>query len=129
MGIKRDIFYDSAFCLAFCWGDGKNPVSTTQRSEQTSEGGGDRSLELHALVGDRMVEAEQESVEAEPVERVVAIAVFHIAADGMPHVGGVDTDLVLAPGLQLELHERVLGGTCERMEMRHRILTAIVDRR
>ena len=45
----------------------------------------------------------------------------------MPHVGGVDTDLVLAPGLQLELHERVLGGTCERMEMRHRILATIVD--
>ena len=53
------------------------------------ECGRDRRLELHTLMVHRMIEAEHIGVQAEPVQRVIAVAVLHIAADRMPHVGRI----------------------------------------
>ena len=66
-------------------------------------------------------------MEAETVQRVVAIAVLRVATNGMAHVGGVDANLILASCLQLKLHERVLGGAVEHMEMGDGELAAIID--
>ena len=89
-----------------------------------------RCAEFQSPVGDRMDEAEYPSMEAEPVDRVVAWdSVLLITAYGVTHVGSMDADLVLAPGFQSEFHERVIGCAVEHMKVGHSILAAIVGRR
>ena len=44
-----------------------------------SERSRDGSLKLHALVSDGMGETQQVSVQTETVERVIAIAILHVA--------------------------------------------------
>ena len=56
-------------------------------------------------------------MEAQASDRIIAIAVFDVTADRMPHVGGVHTYLVLASCLQFEFHERVLSAAVERIEV------------
>ena len=55
-----------------------------------------------------MVETKQESMQAQAVHRVIAVAIFRVATNRMSHVGCMHADLVLAPGLQFEFHQRVL---------------------
>lgn len=76
-----------------------------------------------------MGEAKEPGVQAEAVQRVIAIAILHVAADRMSHVGRVDANLVLATCLELVLHEGVVGGAVEHMEMGNGELAAIVHGR
>ena len=68
-------------------------------------------------------------MQTKSMQGIVAIAVFGIAANRMPHIGRVDTNLVLAPRFQLKLHERVVRGARQRVVMGDGILTAIIYRR
>lgn len=86
-------------------------------SKEPAEGHGDGCAELHRLVGHRMVEAKYVGMEAQASDRIIAIAVFDVATDRMPHVGGVHAYLVLASRLQFEFHERVLSAAVERIEV------------
>jgi hypothetical protein len=67
-------------------------------------------------------------MEAEPVEWVVAIAVFHIATDRMLHVGSMHTYLVLSSCLQLELHQRMILRAVEYVEVCDSIFATVVGR-
>lgn len=74
-----------------------------------------------------MVEAKPVSVKAQTVKRVVAIAIFCVATNRMPDVCRMHPDLILTPGLKLKLNERMIGGTRQYVEMRHGILSTVVD--
>ena len=87
-----------------------------------------RGLELHALMRHGMMEAEHIGMQTEPVQRVVAVAVLHVAADRMAHVGRVYANLILPSCLQPVFHETVRHRTVEDMEMGDGIFTAIVHR-
>lgn len=76
-----------------------------------------------------MIEAENIGMETETMERIVAIAILGVSTDRMPHIGGMDTNLILSACLKLELYERVLRGAVEGMEMGYGILSAIIHRR
>ena len=67
-------------------------------------------------------------MQAEAVQRVVAVAVFRVAAYGVAHVGGMYTNLVLTASLQLKFHQRVLRGAVERKEVCDSQFAAIVYR-
>ena len=95
--------------------------------EQRLESRGNHGLKLHPLMCHGMVETEDVSMQTKTVQRVVAIAVFHITANGMPHVGAMHSNLVLTPRLQTELHERVLRGAVERVEMGDGIFATVID--
>ena len=88
----------------------------------------DGRLELHALMGYRMVETKQIGMQAEPPTRVVTVAILDVAANGIPHIGAVDANLVLAPGLQTKLHQTVANAPPQHMKMSDRILASIVGR-
>lgn len=77
-------------------------------------------------MGDRMVEAEEEGMKTQPVNRVIAIAILAVTTYRMPHISGMHADLILAACLQTELHEGVLCGPSKGMEMGDSILSAIV---
>lgn len=64
-----------------------------------------RGFKFHAFSGDGMVETQEICMQAEAVHRVVSVAIFGVAADGMSHIFGVDTYLILASGFQTILHE------------------------
>lgn len=93
------------------------PLRIITGSEEPAEDHGDRRAELHRLVGNRVIEAKHVGMETETSDRIIAIAVFDVATDRMPHVGGVHTYLVLAPCLQFEFYERVLSAAVERIEV------------
>ena len=76
-----------------------------------------------------MGEAEQPGMQAEPMNRVVAVAIFAVAADGMAHIGCMHANLVLASSLQLKLDQRMLSCAAEHMEMTDGQLAAIVEGR
>ena len=61
------------------------------------------------------------------MQRVVAVAVFHVATNGMSHVCRVYTYLVLATGLKLILNERVFCGAIEHLEVCDSIFATIVS--
>ena len=67
-------------------------------------------------------------MQAEAVDGVVAISVFRVATNGMTHISRMYADLVLPSRLQLILHQRIAVPALQRMEMRHCILPAIVNR-
>ena len=59
------------------------------------------------LSRDRVDETQAVGMQAEASQRIVGTAVFLVANDRMPQVLGMDTDLVLASGLQMKVHQRV----------------------
>ena len=61
------------------------------------------------------------------MQRVVAVAVFHVATNWMSHVCRVYTYLVLATGLELILYERVFCGAIEHLEVCDSIFATIVS--
>ena len=77
----------------------------------------------------RMIETEHISVQTEPTDGVVTVAIFHVAANGMSHVGCVDSYLVLTTGFKTELHKRLVDGAVEHTIMRDGVFTSIVNRR
>ena len=94
-----------------------------------SEGGGDCGLKLHRLVRHRMIETQQPGVQTETVQRVVAVAVFAIATNGMSHISSMNANLVLTTRLQLKLYQRVVCRAVHHEEMSDSQLATIVDRR
>ena len=76
-----------------------------------------------------MHHAQHIGMEAESVERIVAVAVFHVATHGMSHVCRMHTDLVLASCFQFKLSEGMVGGTLQHLEMCHGIFSAVIHRR
>ena len=74
----------------------------------------------------RMLEAQQPSMQTQTMQRVVTIAILHVATDGMPHIGSMYTNLVLASCLQLKLHQRVIRGAVQYVKMRNGQLTTII---
>lgn len=73
-----------------------------------------------------MMEAEEESVEAEAMDWVVAIAVLDVSANGVVHVGRMHANLVLATCLELEFHERMMFAALQCGEMSDSKLSAII---
>lgn len=65
-------------------------------------------------------------MQAEAMNRVVAITVFRVAADGMSHIGRMYANLVLAAGLQLIFYQRMFGGAVQHMEMGDSEFSAII---
>ena len=94
--------------------------------EQPAESSGNLCVKLHALSCHGVSEAQHVGVQTKSVDRVIAIAVFYVAAYRVSHVGGVYSYLVLSSCLKPVFYERVLGGAVEDMEVCHRIFSAIV---
>jgi hypothetical protein len=44
-------------------------------------------------------------MEAQTMDRINAIAIFHVATHRMPHVGSVNTYLILTASLKTELYK------------------------
>ena len=76
----------------------------------------------------RMLKAEHIGVQSQTVTRIIAITILRIATNGMTHISRMYADLVLPSCLQLILHQRIAIPALQRMEMRHCILPAIVNR-
>ena len=72
-----------------------------------------------------MIETKHVGVKTKTVERVVAIAVLHISADGMPHISGVHAYLVLSSCLKFEFHQTVLCRAFERVIMSDCVFSSI----
>jgi hypothetical protein len=51
------------------------------------------------------METKQPGMEAEAMQRIVAIAVFGVATNRMAHISRVDTNLILTACLQLKLYQ------------------------
>lgn len=94
--------------------------------EQTTEGCRYRRREVHAFARHGMGEAQHIGMQTEAMQRVVAIAIFDVAADWMAHVGRMYTYLVLASGFKLVFNKRVLGSAVENMVVGHRIFATVV---
>lgn len=77
----------------------------------------------------RVVERQNVSMETQPSDGVVAVAVFYVAAHRMPHVGSMDTYLILPSRLKPELHKRVGGCSVEHMIVSDSVFAAVVYRR
>lgn len=93
-----------------------------------SESGGHRGFKLHRLLRHRMIEAQQPGMQAKAMKRVVAIPVFRITADWMPHVRSMHANLVLATRLQFELNQGMLGSPVHDMEMGYGQFSPIIHR-
>ena len=78
-------------------------------------------------MGDGVGEAEHVGMQAKPVQRVVAVAVFHVATYRMSHIGGVNANLVFASRFESILHERVLCGAVENVEVCHCIFPSVIQ--
>ena len=75
-----------------------------------------------------MIEAEHIGVETQTIQGIVSVAVFHVAANWMPHIGAMHTNLIFTTGLQAKFHKTVFDCSFQRVEMRDGILAAVVDR-
>lgn len=78
------------------------------------------------LMGHGMFEAKYVGMQAETMAGIVAIAVLRVTTDGMAHIGSMDANLVLAPGLQLEFAESVCLTAFQDVEMSDGVLASIV---
>ena len=67
-------------------------------------------------------------MQAQTVNRIVAITVFGVATYRMTHIGRMHADLVLASRLQFIFHQRMLCGTIQNMEMRDSQFADIIYR-
>ena len=94
-----------------------------------SESGRNLALKLHTLMRYRMIEAQDISVQAQTMHRVVAVSILNIATNWMSHIGGMDANLILPTRLQAVFHERMVCGTVESMEMCYRIFASVIHRR
>ena len=77
-------------------------------------------------MGDWMVKAQAESMQAKTSGRIIPIAILHVSTNRMPQIGGMDADLVLATSLQLELNERVVFTAIQDMVVRNGKLASVV---
>ncbi len=96
--------------------------------EQMLEAGRYHGFKLHALSRYGMEEAQHGGMQAQPVQGVVAVAVFHVSAYRMADVGGMHPYLVLAPGFKPVFHKTVLGGPFQRVKMGHGVFPSVVRR-
>ena len=64
-------------------------------SEQMTEGSRYHCFKLHTFTRYRMGETEDISMQTEPMERVVAVTIFHIATHRMSHISRMYPYLVL----------------------------------
>lgn len=62
----------------------------------------DGCLKLHWLACNRMVERQPEGMQTHACAWVVLVPILAVTHHGMANVGHVDTDLVLAPGEQVQ---------------------------
>ena len=56
-------------------------------------------------------------MQTQTMQRVVTIAILHVATDGMSHIGSMYANLVFASCLQLKLHQRVIRGAIQYVKM------------
>ena len=95
--------------------------------QQVLKAGGIGRLELHLFARDGVVEAELEGVQRQTAEGIEVLeAIASVADDGMAEVLHVDTDLVLAAGFEVELHERIAVGTLDGAVVGDGFLAAVV---
>ena len=87
----------------------------------------ERGLEFVLLPGGGMDETKSVGVQAKAAQGVVGRAVFFVTYNGVPEVLGVDTDLVFAACLQVEVHERVFWVTDQHLVMGDGQFTAVVS--
>ena len=83
-------------------------------------------FELMFLAGSGMDETKAVGMQAETAQAVVGAAVFLIAYDGMAEVLGMDADLVLSSGLQVEVHQRIVFVADEHLIMGDGIFAPVV---
>ena len=89
---------------------------------------GNGGLKLHALMGHGMEETQQEGMETQTVDGVVAVTIFCIATNRVMHVGSMYADLVLPSCFKLELNQRMVGGAGKHMKVGNSIFTTVVYR-
>lgn len=95
--------------------------------EDTTEVGWDGCLKLHGFASGGMEEAEAIGMEAETMDGVVAIAIFYVAANGMAHICGVDTNLILTPRLETKLYKAMVDGATKHAEMANGVFASIIN--
>ena len=88
----------------------------------------DWSLKLHGLMGYRMIKTKDIGMKAQSPTGIVAIAIFHVATNRMPHIRTVDADLVFSACLQTELYKAMIYRASEYMIVGDRVFSSIVFR-
>ena len=72
----------------------------------------DLRAKLHRLMGYGVIKTKNISVQAQTLQRVVAITIFCIATHRVIYISSVDAYLIFAPCLQLKLYQRMrIGGS------------------
>lgn len=84
------------------------------------------SLKLHGLMGYRMIKTKDIGMKAQSPTGIVAIAIFHVATNRMPHISTVDTDLVFSACLQTELYEAMTHRASKYMVVGDCVFSSIV---
>ena len=79
-----------------------------------------RRIEPHSLLRARMFELQLRSVQAEPTQSIAPAAVHLVPDDGMPALGKVDADLMLASGFEPHLQYGRLRVALQHAYMRDR---------
>ena len=77
----------------------------------------DGRFKLKMFARDGVVEVQAEGMKGKAADGVAAVAVFCVAAYGMPHVGHVDANLVFATRLQLQANERIVISCAKCLKM------------
>ncbi len=77
----------------------------------------------------RVIEAENVSMKAEASDWIIAIAILYVSANRMPHIGRMDTYLILPSGLQTIFHQRMACRAVKDPIVGNGIFSTIVNRR
>ena len=73
-----------------------------------------------------MVEAQPVCMQAQTVQWVITISVFHISADRMPHLCRMYANLIFSACLKSELHQSVCRCAFENMEVGYGMFSSII---
>lgn len=76
---------------------------SSDSQEQLLERRGIGSFKLHQLACDRVVEAELESMQCQPADGVLAVAILRVAQHRVLQVVHVNANLILSSCLQFQL--------------------------
>ena len=85
-------------------------------------------LKFHTFPRDRMVKAQDVSMKAKPVTGIIAIAIFRITADGVPHICSMYPYLVFPYRLKADFNQRVMVAPVPDVLMGHGIFPAVINR-
>lgn len=96
--------------------------------ESGAEVTGDGRLEVERLACHRMMEGQTEGMQTHATARIFLTAILAVTHHGMTDVGHMDTDLVLAARLQMQIKQRAILGLFYEFPLGGCPLAAIVNR-